>query len=333
MGTIGNAIKNSNSTRIEIGDALNALEDLIAETNNYYASIVGGSGNAITLTCSPALSSYAAPIMVHFIAGADSTGNVTVNVDGLGAQNVYSSITNEALVGGEIKSGVGYSIKHNGTRFYLYNPQFSFSKVPFFTGTSGGTANTQTLTTGRNLQSYTDGETWLFKASVSNTLALTINRDALGTKDVYSSSTLAALTGGEVIINKLYFITYNAALGVFVLLNPSQIKVAFTPSVLTPTAGTVTGGSKSGSQIVDGKLVIFEMGFSGYTQNSSTSTYYIVDLPTSGAIVNQPVSCIDRSTGASVPCWLISSTQIRINVTKTATSAVNLNIAGSYLLT
>jgi hypothetical protein len=235
MGTIGNTIKNSNSTRNDIGDVLNTLEDMIVATGKYYAATVGGSANAITLTPSPALSSYAAGNEVSFVALSTNTSAVTVNISGLGNRALYSGYTEEALVGGEIQSNGIYTAKDNGTRLYLYNGLFNQKKVPLYVGTSGGSANAQTISPGKAGLAYTAGETWLFKAVATNTGPMTIDRDGLGARAVHDGARMSGiLKGGEVRSGGVYIIVENS--GNFLLLNPcSAVVKTYTP---TRTLGT-----------------------------------------------------------------------------------------------
>src|SRR5688572_12612865 len=76
------------------------------QNQTFIAGTVGGTGNAITLTNSPAVAAYAANQRFTFKASAGNTGATTVNVDGLGAKNILKmeggSLT--ALVSGDIVS-------------------------------------------------------------------------------------------------------------------------------------------------------------------------------------------------------------------------------------
>ena len=83
------------------------------------ASGVGGSGNAITLTASPALPSYKAGIGFIFITEAANTGNVTVNVSGRGAINLYDMDGTTALPAGRLPNDRIVHIIHDGTNFRL----------------------------------------------------------------------------------------------------------------------------------------------------------------------------------------------------------------------
>lgn len=86
-----------------------------------YSSVVGGTADAITLTPSPAIISYAAGQRFVFIAGGTNTGAVTVAVSGLSAKDVRKRGTT-ALVAGDIVSGAMTTIQYDGTNFQLVTP-------------------------------------------------------------------------------------------------------------------------------------------------------------------------------------------------------------------
>jgi hypothetical protein len=81
-----------------------------------YVSTVGGTADVITLTPSPAITSYTAGQTFAFIASGTITTNVTVNVSGLGAKDLTRNGTT-ALVAGDIVSGSLVHIRYDGTRF------------------------------------------------------------------------------------------------------------------------------------------------------------------------------------------------------------------------
>lgn len=112
-------------------------------------------------------------------------------------------------------------------------------------------------------------------------------------------------------------------------------RVSFTPSNLTPTAGTVTGGAKAGNYTLFGNLCYFQMTFIGYTQNTSTSTSYTASLPitASGNISNVGFHAYDANTGLMLTrCTTNSTTTFIMDRSGdwTATSGVNLYISGFY---
>lgn len=86
-----------------------------------FVTTVGGTGNAITLTPSIAITAYAAGQSFRFIATADLLGGgATVNVSGLGAQALQNALA-QPLTGGEMKTGGIYDIAYSGTAFQLVN--------------------------------------------------------------------------------------------------------------------------------------------------------------------------------------------------------------------
>lgn len=83
-----------------------------------YVSTVGGTSDVITLTPSPAITSYTAGQFFSFLSSGANTTNVTVNVSGLGAKAITKN-GSTALVSGDIPSGALISIIYDGTQFQL----------------------------------------------------------------------------------------------------------------------------------------------------------------------------------------------------------------------
>jgi hypothetical protein len=83
---------------------------------------VGGTGDAITLTNSPAISSYANGLRQVFKAGANNTTTVTVNVDGKGSQSVQKMLNGALanLTAGDLISGGIYELYYDGTQFQVH---------------------------------------------------------------------------------------------------------------------------------------------------------------------------------------------------------------------
>jgi hypothetical protein len=95
-------------------DAMNLL-NFVNQAGIYCA--VGGTVDVITLTPTPAWTSYAAGRMVTFLASGANTGAVTVNVSGLGAVALVKNGTT-ALGAGDIPAAGALVIAvHNGTQF------------------------------------------------------------------------------------------------------------------------------------------------------------------------------------------------------------------------
>jgi hypothetical protein len=83
---------------------------------------VGGTGNAITLTYGVAPASYIQGEKYAFKASAANSGATTINVNGLGAKNVFKKSPTgaaAACIGGEIQSGDLVELEYDGTQFQL----------------------------------------------------------------------------------------------------------------------------------------------------------------------------------------------------------------------
>jgi hypothetical protein len=85
-----------------------------------YVSIVGGTGDAITLTTGWAMTAYSAGQQFSFIVGTVNSGATTVNVNGLGAKAVVR-LDGTALQAGDLYLGALALIEYDGTSFQLIN--------------------------------------------------------------------------------------------------------------------------------------------------------------------------------------------------------------------
>lgn len=74
-------------------------------------------------------------------------------------------------------------------------------------GTSGGTANAQTINLTPAIAAYAAGQRFAFIAGATNTGAATLNVNAAGAKNIYSNN--AALGGGEIESGKVYSVLYD----------------------------------------------------------------------------------------------------------------------------
>ena len=77
----------------------------------------GGAANAQTLTYAAAPAGYFQGQRFCFIAGFTNTGAATLNVNGIGAKNIF--MDGVALVGGEIVAGSVVEMVYDGTQFQI----------------------------------------------------------------------------------------------------------------------------------------------------------------------------------------------------------------------
>ncbi len=108
-------------TNVANGSASNQYAAL-GQVQSGAALLVGSVSGTDTITgsLSPAITAYAAGQSFAFIPAGDNTGATTININGLGAKNIFSQ--GAACVGGEIKSGVPCQIIDDGTQFNILSP-------------------------------------------------------------------------------------------------------------------------------------------------------------------------------------------------------------------
>lgn len=138
----GEVIADLTNDRLRLGDGILAGGHLQAsakdvQNNTFVAGSAGGTANALTLTLSPAPTSYVTNMAVTFRATAANTGGATLNVNGLGAINLrkVSSGSIVALASGDIANGAYYTAIYDGTNFIITN--ISSGGVTSVSGTGG----------------------------------------------------------------------------------------------------------------------------------------------------------------------------------------------------
>ncbi len=91
------------------------------QKQNFIFPSVGGTGNAITLTNTPAVGSYTSGLKQVWKATAGNTSSMTANVDGLGTKAI-KKMNNGALTdpaSGDIVTGGIYEMYYDGTQFQI----------------------------------------------------------------------------------------------------------------------------------------------------------------------------------------------------------------------
>ncbi len=116
---------------------------------------VGGTGNAILLTYSPAPGSYVSGAKYSFVPTAANSGPATVNINGLGIKSIYTIAngTPTALVGNELAIGGIAEIEYDGTQFQILNPAYDEgSWTPALAGASVAGTQTYSSRVGRYIR-------------------------------------------------------------------------------------------------------------------------------------------------------------------------------------
>lgn len=110
----------ANSAWVSIGTLASTGLGLVNQVDEIARNggTVGGTADAITLTPSPAITSYATLQSFRFVATGTNTTAATVNVSGLGVKNI-KNVSGGALIAGVITSGRSYELTYDGTNFVL----------------------------------------------------------------------------------------------------------------------------------------------------------------------------------------------------------------------
>jgi hypothetical protein len=118
-------VHNTTNNRLHIGNGSTAgglpIPNYVdIQTQAFTTGTVGGTADAITLTLSPAPASYT-NLAVEFKASGTNTGAVTIDVNTLGAKDIYvlKAGVLSALAAGDIVSGAIYRIVYDGTQFQI----------------------------------------------------------------------------------------------------------------------------------------------------------------------------------------------------------------------
>lgn len=114
-----------------VNDAAREVMAAVARYRSDTDGVNTSSGtNTITLAASRTMTAYAQGDLYTFKAGGTNTGATTLNVDSLGAKDVQ--FNGAALTGGEIVSGLMYTVVYDGTQFQLLNAS-SFPSIDITT--------------------------------------------------------------------------------------------------------------------------------------------------------------------------------------------------------
>lgn len=91
----------------------------MAQLQNSSTTLINGVAgtNTITGTLTPALAAYTSGQSFMLVPLNTNTAATTLNINSLGAQNVFAS--NVACAGGELKTGVPTIVEYDGTRFNI----------------------------------------------------------------------------------------------------------------------------------------------------------------------------------------------------------------------
>lgn len=191
----------------------NAARELMAAMKRWQvASQSGiasaGSQPAYTLTSGQTLGAYANGQCFAFLAHAASTGNVTLNVDGLGAVAVTDSRGNQLGSGDIQANGVYFVVKTAASwrvigHLSAASVQALVSVANLTAPTTTNSTNAYSLTLTGFPAAYANGQLIGFVANAANTGAATLNINGLGAEALQDPDG-AALVANDLVANGPY---------------------------------------------------------------------------------------------------------------------------------
>ena len=207
-----------------INDAIRQLmADVAAGTVVQQAPTSTGSANAYVVALSPVPAAYSVGMVVRFVASFANTAAATVNVNALGAKNIYKiTPTNiAALSGGEIQIGQFVEAVYDGTQFQVVSPL-----AVDYTAVKGISSNLRGTWVSATVATWTASQLLLQNAAglpyLAKNLSASINTALTGVVNGLDTGTLAASTW------------YN----VFAIYNGTTLGVLFSLSATSPTLPT-----------------------------------------------------------------------------------------------
>jgi hypothetical protein len=254
-------------------DAINLSQ--VQDSSLLWGGTSGGAANAQTLTLAPIITAYAAGQRYSFLAGFTNTAAATLNINGVGAKNIFNAATGAAIGAGEIVATRAYEVIYDGTQFLLLNDVTPIQNGDYiWLGTTGGTATVMTASATPAITAYKAGQKFrmIIGAGLGSTgsvaTAATININGIGAKNIVNNEDSTNPTLGTWVAAALMELIYDGTN--FRITNSPGGRLTWTPTV-TPVTG-----SNGGTTIVvnyyekRGKLVYFNL--AGYFALNTAST-------------------------------------------------------------
>lgn len=194
-----------------------------------WCGVATGTANALTLSPSPAISSYGAGLTYNFQAAYTNTGNVTVSISGLAPIPLLNN--GVQLNAGDLVAGYIYSIVLNSAASAAYIRETSVTNI-VYKGVAGGAADAITASLSPTMTNLVDGLTVSLRAAYQNaTAAPTFAPDGL-TAYIITKSGGTALSLGDIPgANAELFLKLNLANTRWELLNVPPPAAGYNPSL------------------------------------------------------------------------------------------------------
>ena len=168
-----------------------------------------GSSDAYVLTLSPVPAAYTTGMVIHFKANTKNTGASTLNVNSLGAKNIYKNV-DQNLENDDIQASQIVSVVYDGTNFQLLSfPSTTVAQTGSqLYAADAGSSDAYAMTLDPVPAAYTTGMVLHFKANTANSGPAALNVNSLGAKTIkkyYNSD----LEDGDIQASQIISVVYD----------------------------------------------------------------------------------------------------------------------------
>ena len=195
-GAIEECININGENNVSAGTNRNDVANVaqVQDSTNTWGGTSSGT-NAIAFTVSPAITAYVAGQRFLFIAGGDNTGNVTININAVGATAAKRPDGSDIPAAG-IKTGEIYQAIYDGTDFAV--SALAVRAKPSVVAVTG-TSKTLALADGETIQECTNASTQTITIDTNANVAFAVGTAIKVTK--YGAGDVNIIGASTVTIN------------------------------------------------------------------------------------------------------------------------------------
>lgn len=258
--------------------------------------------NNITCETPAGITQYVAQQLFTLRTVATNTGDMTINIDGVGAKPIKFNF-NEQIAPGFFQAQQVILLIYNsvGDNFSWANAGRGISLL---TGVAGD-GDTITANGGPSTIAYVDGQQYQFKPNADNTVAVTLDINGLGPIAVESNG--SALSPGRLATDIAFIVSYNSIRNTFELVNSNNLSSPDPIGDVTPNtikATTFEGASGTTINKFSGDGNLSENSNDNVPTELAVKTYIDTNIATASGRVLQVVQNdlgVTSSTTALIP--------------------------------